>query len=148
MVVVFFCTTLVFSSLLFFFRTRAVFKSYPWVIAFFAGMWVAVLVGCLPFLIYVFVGPPPPVESNIPVHLNTGINPYATAASIIPLINDTLVFLAISWRLSYDPLSRLGGFRFTGMIFGDYLPVFSQALLRDGQIYYLLVTFLIYVSLF
>jgi hypothetical protein len=151
MVVVFYCTTIVFSSLLFFFRTLAVFKGYRWVIAFFAAMWVAVLGGCLPFVIFILkpLGPPPPSQSNVPICLNSGINPYAVAASIVPLINDTLIFLAISWRLSrisYDPLSLQGGFRF--MIFGDYLPVFTRALLRDGQIYYLLATFLIYVSSF
>jgi hypothetical protein len=140
----------VFTSLLFFFRTRAVFKYYPWVIAFFAGMWVVVLVGFVPFLVDVLK----PIGSvsfptSIPICFNAGINPYIAAATIIPLINDTLVFLAITWRLSrnaYDPLSLQGGFRF--LIFGDYLPVFSKVLLRDGQAYYLLATFLIYVSLF
>ena len=60
---------------------------------------------------------------------------------MIPLIYDTLVFLAITWRLSrnsYDPGPNTleSGIKF--LIFGDYLPVFSKALLRDGQAYYLL----------
>jgi hypothetical protein len=147
---VFYCSTVVFTSLLFFFRTRAVFKSYPLVIAFFAGMWVVVLVGCVPLLVNI-LKPIGVIPSNTPISgcVIAGPDPYLAVATIIPLINDTLVFLAITWRLSrlsYDPLSLHGGFRF--MIFGDYLPVFSKVLLRDGQAYYLLATFLIYVSLF
>lgn len=61
-------------------------------------------------------------------------------ASTIPVINDTLVFLAITWRLYYNsyarPTLRIG---LQVLIFGNYLPRFSRALLRDGQAYYLLV---------
>ena len=140
LVVVFYCATVVFTSLLFFFRTRAVFNTYPRVIAFFAGLWLAVLGGCLAFIVYVFEPAPVNSASNTtPICINSGINPFVAAATIILLINDTLVFLAISWRLScnsYDPYTLESGIRF--LIFGDYLPVFSKVLLRDGQAYYLL----------
>ena len=141
LVVVFFCAAVVFTSLLFFFRTRAVFKTYPWVVAFFAGLWLAVLGGCLAFIIDVFK----PVSVNPASNANalcfdSGSNPFVAAATIIPLINDTLVFLAISWHLCrnsyYLPYTFKSGIRL--LIFGDYLPVFSRALLQDGQAYYLL----------
>ena len=65
---------------------------------------------------------------------------------VIPLIYDTCVFLAVSWRLSrnaYDPYTHSSGVRI--LIFGDYLPIFSKSLLQDGQIYYLLaLSLLIY----
>ena len=134
--VVFFCATVVFTSLLFFFRTRAVLILYPWVVAFFAILWLAVLGGCLAFIVDIFE--PLPVDPASCI--NSTINPFVAAATIIPLINDTLVFLAISWRLSrnsYDSYTLEGSVRclISG---GDYLPLFSKALLQDGQAYYLL----------
>jgi len=54
------------------------------------------------------------------------------------MINDTLVFLAITWRLfrnSYVPRTLRSGIRI--VILGDYLPAFSKVLLKDGQAYYL-----------
>ena len=138
LVTVFYCAVLVFTSLLFFFRTRAIFNRNPWVVAFFAGLWLAVLGGCLAFIVDVFN-----VPSRVPNNafcIKGNIHPFVTATTIIPLINDTLIFLAITWRLSrnsYDPLTLRSGIRF--LIFGDYVPVFSKVLLQDGQAYYLLV---------
>ena len=148
MAIVFYCAILVFTSLLFFFRTRAIFIRNPWVTAFFAGLWLAVLGGCLALIIDVFE--PIPVDSatnTTAICYYSGANPFVAAVTIISLINDTLVFLAISWRLfrnSYEIYTVKSGIRF--LIFGDYLPVFSKALLQDGQAYYLLAFFLIYVS--
>ena len=138
LVVTFYCTALVFTSLLFFFRTRAVFKTYPWVVAFFAGLWLAVLGGCVALIVNIYEPIPDTASNRNPICLNSGINPFIAATTIIPLINDTLVFLGISWRLSrnsYYPDTLESGLRL--LIFGDYLPVFSKALLQDGQAYYL-----------
>ena len=143
----FYCAVLVFSSLLFFFRTRAIFNRDPWVVTFFAVLWLAVLGGCLAILVDAFK--PTRLDSTtdmIPICFTSGVNLFVAAITIIPLINDTLVFLAISWRLyrnSYDPYTLNGGIRV--LIFGDYLPVFSKVLLQDGQAYYLLALFLLYV---
>ena len=152
LVVVFSSATIVFTSLLFFFRTRAVFNTYPWVvIAFFGGLWVAVLGGCLAFIVDTFLSSSKSVPVNdpasntqagtTPICINQGTDAFIVSSIIIPLINDTLVFLAISWRLSrisYDPytLKSASGIKF--FIFGDYLPEFSKAMFRDGQAYYLL----------
>ena len=141
--VVFACAVTVFTSLLFFFRTRAVFtNSNTWVTAFFASLWLAVLGVSLAFIVDTLEPRSVPVNPALnatAMCLRPSINPYAAATTIIPLINDTLVFLAVTWRLSrnsYDPYTLKSGIRF--LIFGDYLPVFSKALLRDGQVYYLL----------
>jgi hypothetical protein len=140
LLIVFYCATIVFTSLLFFFRTRAVFHTYPWVVAFFAGLWLAVLGACLSLMIDSFKPVPTVPASESSICIDSGINSFLAAVNIIPLINDTLVFLAISWRLyrnSYDQTLRVeSGIRL--LIFADYLPVFSKALLRDGQAYYLL----------
>ena len=135
----FYCVVLIFSSLLFFFRTRAVFNRDPWVVSFFAGLWLAVLGGSLTFFVDAFIPSGSNSTTNIMLCFSSGINPFIAATTIISLINDTLVFLAISWRLyrnSYDPYTLNGGIR--SIIFGDYLPIFSKALLQDGQAYYLL----------
>ena len=149
MVVVFLCAVLVFTSLLFFFRTRAIFQRNSWVTTFFAGLWLAVLGGCLALIVEAFQPVLVNPDSNaIEICLDSGFNPFVATVTIIPLINDTLVFLAITWRLSRNsyepgPYTLKSGIRF--LIFGDYLPVFSKALFRDGQAYYLLAFFLIYV---
>jgi hypothetical protein len=101
-------------------------------------LWLAVLGGCVAFIVDIFEPIPDPA-SKVPICVNPGINHFVAAATIIPFINDTLVFLAISWRLSrnsYNTYTFERGIRL--LIFGDYLPVFSKALLQDGQAYYLL----------
>lgn len=69
--------------------------------------------------------------------------PYISSSFIVPFIHDSLVFAAITWRLlqniASDSLGMRKGIRM--VIFGDYLPVFSRALLQDGQMYYLWVPF-------
>ena len=145
LVIIFYCAVLVFTSLLVFFRTRAVFSRNPWVVAFFAGLWLAVLGGCLSFIVaHVMAGWRGYVPSQVPntaaFCINKNISIFIAATTIIPLINDTLVFLAITWvlsRNSYDPYTLRSGIRF--LIFGDYVPVFTKVLLQDGQAYYLLV---------
>ena len=140
LVATFYCTALIFTSLLFFFRTRAVFNTYPWVVAFFAGLWLAILGGCLAFIVNIYeLVTVNPASNMDPICINSDVNPILAATTIILLVNDTLVFLAISWRLSrnsYYPDTIESGIRL--LIFGDYLPVFSKALLQDGQAYYLL----------
>ena len=140
--IVFCCAVLVFTSLLFFFRTRAVFDRNTWVTAFFAGLWLAVLGVSLALIVDTLESVPVnSVSKATAVCLRVWSSFYrvAEATTIIALINDTLVFVAITWRLSrnsYDPYTLRSGVKF--LIFGDHLPVFSKVLLRDGQAYYLL----------
>ena len=140
LVPVLYCAAIAFTSLLFFLRTRAIFRKSPWIVAFFAGLWLAVLGGCLAFVIDVFeVVKVNPALKTTAICFNAAISPFIAVATIVPFINDTFVFLAITWRLSlnsYDPYTIQSGIRI--LIFGDYLPVFSKVLLQDGQAYYLL----------
>jgi hypothetical protein len=122
------------TSLLFFIRTRAVFDRNPWVVAFFAGLWLAVVAACLT----VIVGVDGVNIGNTRYCIDAEVKPYVSMATVIPLINDTCVFLAISWRLfsnSYARPTLKHSFRV--LIFGDYMPMFSKAMLHDGQAYYL-----------
>ena len=139
LIIILYCTVIVFTSLLFFLRIRAVFERNPWVVAFFACSWLAVLGNSLSFIVN-GVQMDTSLNSSATC-LNKEVNPFLTASTIISMINDTLVFLAISWswrlsRNSYDPYTLESGIRL--LIFGDYLPVFSKAFLQDGQAYYLL----------
>ena len=102
---------------------------------------MSVLGGCLAFIIFILdpAMSVHPASYTTPLCVNSAINRFVAAATIIPLINDSFVFLAISWRLTrnaYDQYTLENGIRF--LIFGDYLPVFSKVLLKDGQAYYLL----------
>ncbi|KAJ3506387.1 hypothetical protein NLJ89_g6892 [Agrocybe chaxingu] len=122
------------TSLLFFFRVRAVFDRDRRVVGFFAFMWLAVLAGCLT----VTQGVEGAEIGDTRFCVNASLESYVAAAAIIPLVNDTLIFLAITWRLmqnaNVEP-SLKGGVR--TLFFGDYMPAFSKALLQDGQVYYL-----------
>jgi len=103
-------------------------------VAFFAFMWLAVLAGCLTM-------PQGIAGTNIgPTEYCTiaSFQPYVSAATLIPLVNDTLVFLAISWRLMRNAHAENSlGTKFRTLAFGHYLPSLSKALLQDGQAYYL-----------
>lgn len=125
------------TALLFFFRVRAVFNRNKWVVTFFTFMWLAVVAGCLS-----------PISGVAGMNIGptkyciiASVQPYIATAAIIPLVNDTLVFLAISWRLmqnAHVDQNIKTGFRI--FAFGEYMPGLSRALLQDGQAYYLYVS--------
>jgi len=110
----------------------------PWAIAFFGGLWLAVPAGCLTTLVGITATNIGPTKFCI-----TGsIRPNTGAVAIILLVSDTIVFLAVTWRLyrnSYARRTITDGVRV--LVYGDYLPAFSRLMLQDGQAYYLLVYF-------
>jgi len=123
------------TSLLFFFRVKAVFDGNRYVTGFFAFMWLAVLGGSLTVTQGIVGRPIGPTKYC----LNASLAPYLSSAAIIPLVNDTLIFLAITWKLmrnSYQSEYTVkDGLR--TLFLGEYLPAFSRAVLQDGQMYYL-----------
>ncbi|KAF9043104.1 hypothetical protein BJ165DRAFT_1529223 [Panaeolus papilionaceus] len=122
------------TSLLFFFRIRAIFDDDPFVVSFFGFMWFGVLAGSLTVTQGVH---------GIPVtgtqYCTTGpYEDYVASATILPLVHDTLIFFAISWRLMINShVDYTLHNRYRVMVFGDYLPAFSKSLLQGGQAYYL-----------
>lgn len=62
-----------------------------------------------------------------------------TLRIISTLVNDTLVFLAISYRLATDAVPMKGSrrFRIISVVKGEGLYSLSRSLLRSGQLYYL-----------
>ena len=110
----------------------------PFIVAFFAALWLAVVAACLT----VIIGVDGVNIGSTRYCIDGEVKSYVTMATVIPLINDTCVFLAISWRLFCNSSARptlKDGLRV--LIFGDYMPMFSKAMLHDGQAYYLLLVF-------
>ncbi|KAJ3505267.1 hypothetical protein NLJ89_g7506 [Agrocybe chaxingu] len=130
-----FAVTISSTSLLFLIRVLAIFHQNKIVKAFFCAMWLAVVAGVLTAITGLTgdnIGP-------TKYCMNVTVESYVGAAGIIPLVNDTLVFLAISWRLMKNTHTTANGLRWDVRVFfrGDYLPAFSRGLLQDGQVYYL-----------
>lgn len=109
-----------------------------YVTIFFSFMWLAVVAGSVTSTQGVTLVP----LGTTNYCTNGRMDEYVIASGIIPLVNDTLVFIAITWRLVRG--SRRGLARTNGswsFIFGKHLPAFSRSLLQDGQVYYLLSDF-------
>ena len=66
---------------------------------------------------------------------------YATVPIILTVVNDTLVFLAISYRMvSSAMVSCTWSARARSFFTGEGLHQLSKALLQSGQVYYLSVS--------
>ncbi|KDR69376.1 hypothetical protein GALMADRAFT_77419 [Galerina marginata CBS 339.88] len=124
------------TTLLFFFRVRAMYDNDKRVSAFFAFIWLSVLAGTIttPFATtFQSLGP-------TKYCTETGLKSFISISTIVPAVYDTLVFAAITWRLASNSYAeeKAGkvGFLKSAML-GKYLPAFSKGLLQDGQIYYL-----------
>ena len=124
------------TTLLFFFRVRAVYLDNKYIVGAFAVLWLGVLAAS--------------INSTVALASATRIEPTnyclpaivsgsrISASAIIPFVNDVLGFFAVTWRLAknsqVDPTLKTN---VKTMIFGHYLPRFSRALLQNGQIYFL-----------
>ena len=109
-----------------------------YVTLFFSFMWLAVVAGSVTSTQGVTLVP----LGTTHYCTNGSMDEYVVASGVIPLVNDTLIFVAMTWRLVRG--SRRGSIRTGGLwsfIFGRHLPAFSRSLLQDGQAYYLLSDF-------
>ena len=106
-----------------------------YVVGVFAIMWLGVLGGCITATQNdeaIRIGP-----TNYCLSISHRASAIS-AAAIIPLINDVLSFCAVTWRLAQNAqVNSTFKTGFKVMIFGHSLPVFSKALLQDGQMYFL-----------
>ncbi|KAF7360663.1 hypothetical protein MVEN_00798000 [Mycena venus] len=109
------------NSLLFFLRARAIFNRNPYLVAFFFCLWLSVIA----------------TAAALPTSSKGGISAQLHTVWFW-LAN--LIFLAISWRLfgnSHVDRGLKGNIR--AFFTGEYLPQFSRAVLKDGQLYYLCI---------
>ncbi|KAJ3878283.1 hypothetical protein F5051DRAFT_352252, partial [Lentinula edodes] len=123
------------SSLLFFFRVRAVFSTRKYIVWAFFALWLCVLASCMtiPF------GGGAINIGTTRYCLTSELAPYTGAGGIVPTVHDTLVFLAISYQLLRNTHMNLEGSMktFQAFAYGSYLPAFSKSILHDGQAYYM-----------
>ena len=124
------------TAALFFFRVRAVYDGSKVIIVIFGILWLATLGAAMTFPFSVKGG-----------HLGTtdycllsSVSPVVAAAGIINTCSDTLVFLAISWRIArHNATGETWREHFRSFYKGDGLPGISKILLQSGQAYYLCV---------
>ncbi len=120
------------SALLFFFRVAAIYNRKPVVVASFFVLWL----GLLACTLFIPIGVQGDEVGGSNYCQDAFVPNTAYAAIIAPLVHDTLVFIAISWKLVKN--SHVDGKEgIKVMMFGRHLPDFTKALLLDGQRYYL-----------
>ncbi|KAJ7473547.1 hypothetical protein FB451DRAFT_1249509 [Mycena latifolia] len=125
------------TSLLFFFRVRAIYCHTRTVTFVFGALWIIELAACITI-------PFGTNGTNIgPTRYCTvgELAPFVGGAAIAPPVFDTAVFLAISFRLVGNTdvaVSWSEKCRAIFMISRVYLPSFSKALFEDGQVYYMM----------
>ncbi|KAL6308126.1 hypothetical protein BKA93DRAFT_726060 [Sparassis latifolia] len=121
------------TSALFYLRICAVFRNSRPIIIIFGLLWLSILATCLtiPFAIGgTHIG-------TTDRGINSKVKPFSSSAIITNTVNDTFVFLAISFRLvSFSMQGNTIGDRFRSFVRGDGLPKFSKLLLQGGQMYY------------
>lgn len=126
------------TGLLFFLRLRAIYNRNRLVVSVFFILWLALLASAIN-LPFGFKGA---AVKGTSFCMYAYVSRLAFYSRIAPLVFDTLVFIAISWRLSRigtlsEPSEGVGRNTLNAMVFGTNLPAFSRGLLTDGQIYYL-----------
>ncbi|KDR73158.1 hypothetical protein GALMADRAFT_722528 [Galerina marginata CBS 339.88] len=127
------------TSLLFFLRLRGVYKDNIYVVFFFFMLWLAVCCGS---------------STTAFTTIGTAIGPtkYCTLGNftsivsmsgLVVVVDDTLVFLAISWRVMKFSPSNVWTLQDAMARFfrGTDLPAFAKAFLQEGQAYYLSTIF-------
>ena len=126
------------TSLIFFFRVRAFYADNHLATCVFALLWLSVAATNI-IASWSPTGGNIASDDNISTYCTSfSVASYTSSAIITSLLHDTLVFLAISYKLSSnayieDSIST----RVRGFFSGSSLPRFSKTLLKDGQMYYL-----------
>jgi hypothetical protein len=70
--------------------------------------------------------------------MNTATRPFSSVAIVLNAINDTLIFVAITYGIhSYVVIGDSWSARARSYFVNDGLPRLSKALLQSGQLYYL-----------
>lgn len=132
-----FVATVSLTTLLFFFRVRAIFHDNKRIVVFFLLVWLGTVAASavVPFTITAsHIGP-------TDLCVSTGIDALSSLGIIVLAVNDTLVFFAISWKLlSSSAIDKPFKAKMKIFISGHGLPALSRSLLQSGQEYYLYVS--------
>lgn len=128
------------TSLLFFLRVKAVFSDNRLVAFLFFFLWIAVAgTSITPIL-----GPRSKDTVELPNCVSTLFGEFVGDTALVTLLYDTLVFIALSWRLlmlAYWNQENSSFFEifYRDFLLGENLPRLTNTLLKDGQVYYLCV---------
>jgi hypothetical protein len=122
------------TSALFVFRVRAVYENSKPVTIIFGTLLAAVFGSSFLFLLAAKGTHIGPTQRCI----NTSVSRWGPAPVFINFILNTLVFIAISLRIT--SYSIIGDRSRVRSFFGAGLPAFSKSLVQGGQLYYLFVT--------
>uniref|UniRef100_A0A8H8CMZ3 Transmembrane protein n=1 Tax=Psilocybe cubensis TaxID=181762 RepID=A0A8H8CMZ3_PSICU len=129
------------TSLLFFFRVRALYIDRRYLLCVFFFLWLSVLGGSLATSLSqgkaTKIGPSA-------YCLGGSMKSYSSAVGTMVIINDTVVFLAISRYLAniaHEHEYLLSTKSLKTYVLGTDLPHFSRTFLQDGQLYYLTTIF-------
>jgi hypothetical protein len=126
--------SLSFTALLFLFRVIAVWNRNKLVVALFSLLWLGVLGGTLTVPFGTKSAHIGPTQACI----NTQVADYGIAAGIVWMINDSAVFVAITYRILLNSLLEEKLSTHVKAFFGKrFLPILSKNLLQSGQHYYL-----------
>lgn len=124
------------NSLLMYFRVSALYAHQKIVVAAFTFLWIATLAGCItaPFsLKAIHIG-------TTQRCIDSEVKGYGSAGIVISAVNDTLIFLAITYKLVfYHIASESWSARATSFWKGEGMGQTSKLLLKTGQLYYLYV---------
>ena len=135
-----YCFAIPASALLFLIRACAVYRNEPIVRYIFSFLWLGVVSGSV-LLPFSFRG----TVADIPnghFCLDEGVRPFGTAGLIASTVFDTIIFIAVSWKLTCDEMREGRTWREKlGVFFGGKsLPgALHRAMLQSGQMYFLYV---------
>ncbi|KAF5388853.1 hypothetical protein D9757_005576 [Collybiopsis confluens] len=123
-----------FTSLLFLFRVVAVYRNQQYVKSFFVILWLCVVGGSLSVPLGIAGAHIGPTMACI----NTVVKKTTELSMIMPMVNDTAVFAAITYRILDYSVYESGGYAKIRAFFGwqKLVPTVSRNLLQGGQHYY------------
>ena len=123
------------NCLLFLFRTRAVFHHSVRVQAFFGFLWLATF-GCAMTAAFGLKAGHIGTTRNC---IDVEVKSYTSSGLVAAAVNDTMVFVAISYRLVSISFTESLSDRFQSFFRGKHMGHISRVLLQTGQLYYLCV---------
>ncbi|KZP08544.1 hypothetical protein FIBSPDRAFT_1052363 [Athelia psychrophila] len=125
-----------FTSFLFFLRVRAVYLESKYVTVLFSALWLVAVSVNLLLVTGVHAVHAPPAVGGYSGCIGKGSKSVSSPLTAI-FVNDTLIFLAISYRLTANAMAD-GSLRsrLLTLVKGKGLFSLSQSLLQTGQLYY------------
>ncbi|PPR01380.1 hypothetical protein CVT24_006218 [Panaeolus cyanescens] len=125
------------TCLLLFFQVRAIYIRNNLLVAFFGFMWVAVVGSCAATVVASTAALE--IGSTGYCVMYTQTKSYSTAPAVVVLANDSLMFLAIVYKVFQCSMTSSSDVKTSvkTFLFGSSLPTLSKALLQNGQAYFL-----------